>query len=584
MIKKIFLFHSIVFILLGFLLFLSDSLTLGGIFINIFYALSGFIIFFVFWRNLTLFKFRSLPLLTVFIYYNYLFLTYVLFEIGKETLGVPMTMKMVLPYFENFSLLSSLVSVSTMIIAVLGYLLIFAFILLRWNKIYNIAHSSRLDFPSIKSKTTKFTILSLGLMFLVFFIKMDLFLQKFNEHKINEPYLTLLFFDDAFNRQKEKGNQNIEEMQRYESQDGNQKNIILIIVDALRPDFFLSEEKLTPFMDSLVQSGEFSFHQNMYATSAFSFNGISNTLSSSRELYENNFFLHDVLKKQGYEVNMILSGDMSNFWNIKDHIKTSSVDRYSDGYENFKYGKSDNLNDDRQNILLQLEGLNPISKPSFFYFHMMSVHQIGHLNQNFKRFEPSSVDLSSSDFNNEALENDYKNRMIQLDNYIQQIYTKLKDKGYLDNAVFVVTADHGQSLGEGGIYFHSKHINYESIKVPFISNIERPFDFKRVTSQLDIAPTILEDLNLEKPSTWQGTSITDSISKTVFQSQADEFSMIWKEKETTYQFFYNQKEKTRKLFDISYNSNDKLNSIDEKFDSQQLDSLQKVLFAKFKLK
>lgn len=495
-----------------------------------------------------------------------------------------MTMKMVLPYFENFSLLSSLVSVSTMIIAVLGYLLIFAFILLRWNKIYNIAHSSRLDFPSIKSKTTKFTILSLGLMFLVFFIKMDLFLQKFNEHKINEPYLTLLFFDDAFNRQKEKGNQNIEEMQRYESQDGNQKNIILIIVDALRPDFFLSEEKLTPFMDSLVQSGEFSFHQNMYATSAFSFNGISNTLSSSRELYENNFFLHDVLKKQGYEVNMILSGDMSNFWNIKDHIKTSSVDRYSDGYENFKYGKSDNLNDDRQNILLQLEGLNPISKPSFFYFHMMSVHQIGHLNQNFKRFEPSSVDLSSSDFNNEALENDYKNRMIQLDNYIQQIYTKLKDKGYLDNAVFVVTADHGQSLGEGGIYFHSKHINYESIKVPFISNIERPFDFKRVTSQLDIAPTILEDLNLEKPSTWQGTSITDSISKTVFQSQADEFSMIWKEKETTYQFFYNQKEKTRKLFDISYNSNDKLNSIDEKFDSQQLDSLQKVLFAKFKLK
>lgn len=583
MLKKIFLFHSVLFVVLGFLLYLSDSLTFGGSFINIFYAISSFAIFILIWRATSILKSKWINGLVVLIYYHYLFLTYILFELGKETLGVPMTLKMVFPYFENFSLLLSLVSASAMIIAVLGYLLLFIFILIRWNKIFSKVVDQTYQFPSAKDSKTKLGFAFIGLMLVVFLVKMDLFLQKFNEHKINEPYLTLLFFDDAFNRQKENGEQNILEMNKYFSEKGNNKNVVLIIVDALRPDFFMSEENLTPFIDSLLITKEFSIQKNMFATTAFSFNGISSTLSSSRELYENNFFLHDVLKKLGYEVNMILSGDMSNFWNLKDHIKTASVDRYSDGYENFKFGKSDNLNDDQQNILLQLDELKPHSKPTFFYFHMMSVHQIGRLDDSFKRFQPSTVDLNSSDFNDESLENDYKNRMIQLDSYIRQVFDILKSKGYLDNAVFVITADHGQSLGEGGIYFHSKHINNESIRVPFISNIEKSFDDEKVTSQLDIAPTILEDVNLKIPSTWQGISITDSIPKTVFQNQGYEYAMIWKENQRVYQFFYNQKEKVTKLLNISKDSQDKIHSIHKNYDPQKLDSLQQVLFRKFDL-
>lgn len=583
MFKKLFLVHGILFVLLGLLLFASDSLSQASTIVHILYAFSSFLIFIGFWRFAVYLKSKFLHVLFVFVYYNYLFLVYVLFEIGKDTLGVPMTLKMVYPYFANFTLLTNLISFTTLIFVVLGYLIFLCVLMYLWNRLYKkaILRSSSRSFNR-KRKVITLTVISVILI--LFFIKKDVLVQKFNEHKINEPYLTLLFFDEAFNRQKEKGEQNIVEKNRYKAQNGKNKNVILIIADALRPDFFQSDENLTPFIDSLLNSREFSAHDNMYATSAFSFNGISNILSSSRELYEHNFFIHDVLKKQGYEVNMILSGDMSNFWNLRDHIKTESVDFYSDGYENFKYGTSDNLNDDRQNILQPLDSLKPHSKPTFFYFHMMSVHQIGQHENSFKRFEPSSVDLSSKSFNDEALINDYKNRMMQLDSYVKSIYEKLDSKGYLYDAIIVLTSDHGQSLGEGGIYFHSKHINYESIKVPFISNISETFDPEKVTSQLDISPSILSSLDLEIPKTWQGVSVSDSIPKTVFQTQGDEYSMIWKENDKTLQLFYDKKKNLFKLLDISKDTKDKLNSIHQEFNSLKLDSLQRVLFSKFNLK
>ncbi len=583
MFKKLFLVHGILFVLLGLLLFSSDSLTQASTIVHILYAFSSFLVFMVFWRFTVYLKSKLLHVLFVFVYYNYLFLVYVLFEIGKDTLGVPMTLKMVYPYFANFSLLTNLISFITFVLVILGYLIFLCILMYLWNRLFKKA-ILRSSYSSFTRKRKAITLTVISVILILFFIKKDVLVQKFNEHKINEPYLTLLFFDEAFNRQKEKGQQNIIEKDRYKVQNGNNKNVIIIIADALRPDFFQSDEKLTPFIDSLLNNGQFTAHNNMFATSAFSFNGISNTLSSSRELYEHNFFIHDVLKKQGYEVNMILSGDMSNFWNLRDHIKTESVDFYSDGYENFKYGSSDNLNDDRQNILQPLDSLKPHSKPTFFYFHMMSVHQIGHLDDSFKKYEPSSVDLSSKSFNDEALINDYKNRMIQLDSYVRSIYHKLKSKGYLDEAVFVLTSDHGQSLGEGGIYFHSKHINYESIKVPFISNISETFDPEKVTSQVDISPSILSSLDLEIPKTWQGVSVSDSIPKTVFQTQGDEYSMIWKENDKTLQLFYDQKKNVFKLHDISKDSEDKLTSMDEKYNPVRLDSLQRVLFSKFNLK
>jgi len=192
--------------------------------------------------------------------------------------------------------------------------------------------------------------------------------------------------------------------------------------------------------------------------------------------------------------------------------------------------------------------------------------------------------LSSRDFDPQLLVNDYKNRMMQLDDYIQKLYVILKKKGYLEDFVFVITADHGQSLGENGYFFHSKYINYESIKIPLIINFNDIADTTTVANQLNIAPTILEALDLKIPSTWQGTSLSDSIPQTIFQKQGDYYSMIWKEQQSTYQFFYDQKVNQFQLFDVSPISQEKYKDIFSEWESTKLDSLKVILSSKFELK
>jgi glucan phosphoethanolaminetransferase (alkaline phosphatase superfamily) len=560
---------------LGGLLCASDSLTFKSTIVHEVYAISIFTGFFIIWRIVARLGIKILHYLLLFGYYNYLFLTYALFEVGKENLGVPMTFKMIYPYFENFSLLKNLISTSTLILAVLGYAFIIGLVFYFWNKAYRSVRQRRST--QITSRTLVFTGIPVLLVAFVFIFKFEYFQQKFNGHKINEPYLTLLFFDEAFDRQKELGDENVLESQQYKSHTGNGKNVVLIIADALRPDFFQSEEQLSPFVDSLL-TADYVAHKNMYAIGSFSFNGISAILSSSKTLYEQNFFLHDVLKKQGYDINFILSGDMTNFWDLKGHITTKSVDFYTDGYESFKYGRSENLNDDQKNILDQLENLKPFNgTPTFFYFHMMSVHQIGDLKEKYKRFQPSSIDLSSSDFDPQLLVNDYKNRMLQLDDYIRKLYKTLEQKGYLEDFVFVITGDHGQSLGEDGIFFHSKFINPASVRIPLIINSKDTLDTDKVANQLNIAPTILSELDLIIPKTFEGIALSKQTPKTVFQNQGDFYAMVWEEKESIYQLFYDDSKKLYKLFDVTSSTGGDNEDILSQWEPPKIDSLKQVL-------
>jgi len=584
MFRKVFLFHIIFFFLLGTLLFLSSSLTFRSTIVHICYALLFFSFFLAAWTLLVISKQRIFQYILIYFYYNYLFLLYVLFKIGKENLGVPMTLKMIYPYFENFSLLTKLISYQNLIILLIAYILILGVIFYVWNKIYkSVSNDPLMNIKLIRYKRVLIALSIITIIFLIF--KKTYFINKFNDHKINEPYLTLIYFDEAFKRQKEKGIENSIEFDNYFSSEGNKKNVILIICDALRPDFFQSQEKLTPFVDSLISSESFISHKNMYSNSAFSFNGISNILSSSIQLYENNFFIHDLLKKKGYDVNFILSGDMTNFWDLKGHIKTKSVDFYSDGYENFKFGRSDNLNDDKKNILSLLDKINSFNEtPTFFYFHMMSVHQISVTDKKYKRFDTGNINLGSSKYDSESLTNDYKNRMIQLDDYVRKLYNILKRKGYLEDYVFVITSDHGQSLGENQVYFHSKDVNYESIKIPLIINTDDLFDSNAVTSQLDIAPTILKALDLKIPKTWRGSIISDTIPKTIFQNQGDKYSMIWKNNKITYQLYFNKVLNKFNLFDISLESANRHNDISSLLTTYKLDSLKNILAKNFKLK
>jgi glucan phosphoethanolaminetransferase (alkaline phosphatase superfamily) len=137
---------------------------------------------------------------------------------------------------------------------------------------------------------------------------------------------------------------------------------------------------------------------------------------------------------------------------------------YWDGKQSKRYY----FKDDR----LLLEGLEQVpqynEKPSFFYFHLQSVHETGLLQDKYATFRPFKKSLTTQTMNDQAAINEYDNKVIQADDMIRQLMAELDRKGYLKNTLVVITADHGQGLGEHGVSGHVDWLYDPQTSVPLI--------------------------------------------------------------------------------------------------------------------
>src|SRR5690606_27832097 len=211
---------------------------------------------------------------------------------------------------------------------------------------------------------------------------------------IEEPFVTVFFKNDPFDGKNiAEINEDIGVRNSYpKNLDFQRKNIILIIIDALRSDhlsLYGYKRKTSPFLDSLHASGNLRKIDMSFSVAADSYAGI-NAIMRSRifgHLGLNNFSLQHLLKDQGYDLNFIVSGDHTNFGGLKpSYGKNSDFNYYLDGAISNKYSDP---NDDRI-VLEGLENIPPYNKtPSYFHLHLMSVHNLGRRLNKFKIYEPS---------------------------------------------------------------------------------------------------------------------------------------------------------------------------------------------------
>jgi phosphoglycerol transferase MdoB-like AlkP superfamily enzyme len=107
----------------------------------------------------------------------------------------------------------------------------------------------------------------------------------------------------------------------------------------------------------------------------------------------------------------------------------------------------------------------------------------------------------------------YLNELLYLDWVISSIIDELKDSGLLDNTIVVITADHGEMLGEGGSPVgHGWMLTPELANVPLIIMDPDHPNFRinhTIGSQVDLIPTILDRLRIPIPSgqLYQGKSL-----------------------------------------------------------------------------
>lgn len=342
------------------------------------------------------------------------------------------------------------------------------------------------------------------------------------------------------------------------------RNVILIIGDALRADHmgvYGYQRSTTPFLEKAVEHYQTIVVPSVRSVCSESSCGLR-AISSSRPLHlfpRKPLTLHEVLRRHGYGINLVLSGDHTNFYGLKDSY--GQVDNYFDGmHQGARY-----INDD--SILLDyLSGLSLYDgrKPLFFQFHLMSTHGLGMRHKSSEVFLPftnyyrwpSSAEgrkaPSVGDVSH-AL-NYYDNGVLQFDKIAHEILDILESKGYLDDALVVYTGDHGEMLGEKGIFGHQRRVDDEVLHIPLIIQ-RRGYSGGGIgkwplASQVDIAPTILSELGMHSPEVWRGVSLqSQSVPRFIDFQQTPNVGMYvtgksggilkyWKDMSTSQEFLY----------------------------------------------
>lgn len=300
-------------------------------------------------------------------------------------------------------------------------------------------------------------------------------------------------------------------------------NVILIVGDALREDHLSVNgyaRETTPFIDSLVASGRARSLRGMASVCAESTCGLM-AIAQSRYAHQfpgNAMTLYEVLRLHGYSVRMILGGDHTHFYGLRESF--GPVDDYFDGSmaAGF-YANDDRLVLDRVSKLPGWDG-----KPVMMQLHLMSSHVLGKRHESFERFRPfasyarpGGPGLGEPGASAERARNFYDNGVLQFDEMVRRIFDELGHKGYLRNSIVVITSDHGEMLGEHGAFSHSAEVYQGALRIPFVavgfgSESFRSGEAVPLSSQADIAPTILRELGMPIPSTWAGRAL---------QSEAD---------------------------------------------------------------
>jgi len=114
----------------------------------------------------------------------------------------------------------------------------------------------------------------------------------------------------------------------------------------------------------------------------------------------------------------------------------------------------------------------------------------------------------------DALQALYDDTLHMVDAAIGQFLERLKEKELYDNALIIVTSDHGEGLGERGYYDH-EDVWEEEARIPLLVKFPgNAHAGKRVAHQVqlvDLFPTVAEVLGLPLPEKMDGKSLLKSL-------------------------------------------------------------------------
>lgn len=323
---------------------------------------------------------------------------------------------------------------------------------------------------------------------------------------------------------------------------GAKPNVLLIVIDTLRPDrlgAYGSRRGLTPFLDSIAERG-FVF-QNAYAQTSWTNASIASLLTSRYQsqhrvtsfksvLSEHEITLTEVLREHGYAT----GGISANFLVVAQLGFGQGFDHYqvlvatqtdADGKTIYVKERAERVNQAGLTWLDETRRQRPRA-PIYLYLHYMEPHNPYHPPDVYlervldgrprpdqeaanRRMRLPNVGYFSDEIV-QAVQDLYDAEVMSVDAALRDLFAALQQRGFLDNTVVVILADHGEEFREHGLMGHHQTLFEEVIRVPLLMTVPGEGAGARVetiVSLTDVAPTILALLGIPVPASFDGSSL-----------------------------------------------------------------------------
>jgi phosphoglycerol transferase MdoB-like AlkP superfamily enzyme len=282
-------------------------------------------------------------------------------------------------------------------------------------------------------------------------------------------------------------------------------NVVLISVESLSGDylrFFGNRDNITPRLDSLIPHSLFFTH--FYASGTRTVRGLE-ALSLAipptpgqsivrRQHNSNLFTLGNVLGSKGYEVKYIYGGN-SFFDNMGFFFSSNGyrvIDQRDIPKENTHHTTAWGVCDEDIFTQALTECDNSYASGRLFFNHVMTVS-----NHRPYTYPDGRIDIPSAT-------NSIQGGVKYTDYAIGDFLRRARQKPWFNNTLFVIVADHcSKSSGKTDLPVNRYHIPCWVYAPRLIQpNLEQ-----RLTSQIDLAPSILGLLNLSYTSRFLGYDI-----------------------------------------------------------------------------
>jgi arylsulfatase A-like enzyme len=121
-----------------------------------------------------------------------------------------------------------------------------------------------------------------------------------------------------------------------------------------------------------------------------------------------------------------------------------------------------------------------------------------------------------SDREGELLESYYDAEVAAVDAEIALLFAELERRNFLDNAIVLVTADHGEEFRDHGSFSHGSSLYNEVVRVPLLllaPSLVPGQVVQQNVSLIDVSPTILDLLGLPPEPRFEGRSLLPLLRK-----------------------------------------------------------------------